>query len=129
MPKITAGVVFRCYRRGRMSGLRLAGLILSGGLLLATAACGPDVDPLTRQGLFQPDHTNRNNLVLQAANPADLVRGTGVTGADGQLAAAAVERLRADRVKRLPASDIAQVAAGNSGDNNSSGGAGGGGGQ
>ena len=51
------------------------------------------------------------------ANPADLVRGTGVSTGDGQLAAAAVDRLRTDKVKKLPASDVAQFGAGSSGEN------------
>ncbi len=89
-------------------------------LLLATASCGPDYDPLTREGLWQPGHTNHNNLTMQVANPGDLVRGSGTTGGDGQLAAAAVDRLRNDKLKKLPASDISQVSTSNSGDNNSS---------
>jgi hypothetical protein len=97
------------------------------GLLLGTAACGPEYDPLTREGLYVPAHTNRANLTLMVANPSDLVRGTGVTGGDGQLGAAAVDRLRNDKVKKLPASDISQITAGNSGDNNTSGSGGGGG--
>jgi type IV pilus biogenesis protein CpaD/CtpE len=91
-------------------------------LLLATASCGPQYDPLTREGLWTPTHINRANLTLQVANPGDLTRGTGTTGGDGQVAAAAVDRFRNDKVKRLPASDISQVTAGNSGDNNQSGG-------
>jgi type IV pilus biogenesis protein CpaD/CtpE len=68
---------------------------------------------------------------LQVANPGDLVRGSGTTGGDGQMAAAAIERMRNDKLKKLPAADLAQVSANNSGDNNStgSGGGGGGGGQ
>jgi type IV pilus biogenesis protein CpaD/CtpE len=89
-------------------------------LLLATASCGADYDPLTREGLWEPGHSNHNNLALQAANPGDLVRGSGTTGGDGQLAAAAVDRLRNDKVKKLPASDISQVTTSNSGDNNTS---------
>jgi hypothetical protein len=89
-------------------------------LLLAATACGPQYDPLTREGLWAPTHINRANLTLQVANPGDLTRGSGTTGGDGQLAAAAVDRLRNDKLKKLPASDISQVSAGNSGDNNTS---------
>ncbi len=89
-------------------------------LLLATASCGPQFDPLTREGMWSPTHINHANLTLQVANPGDLVRGTGTTGGDGQLAAAAVDRLRNDKVKKLPDSDIAQITAGNSGGNNTS---------
>ncbi len=96
-------------------------------LLLGTASlagCGQDFDPLTREGLWHPSHANRSNLALMVANPADLVRGTGITTADGQLAAVAIDRLRNDKVKKLPASDIASLGATSSGDNNG-GGAGG----
>jgi hypothetical protein len=89
-------------------------------LVLGTAACGADYDPLTREGLWEPGHSNHANLTMQVANPGDLVRGSGTTGGDGQIAAAAVDRLRNDKVKRLPASDISTVTSGNSGDNNSS---------
>jgi hypothetical protein len=89
-------------------------------LLLATTSCGPAFDPLTREGLWRPSHINRDNLALQVANPADLTRGTGTTGGDGQIAAAAIDRLRNDKLKKLPASDISSVTAGNSGDNNTS---------
>ncbi len=94
------------------------------GTLLALSACGPEFDPLSREGLYEPVHSNRANLALQVANPADLVRGTGRTTSDGQLAAAAVDRLRTDKIKKLPSSDISTISAGNSGDNNSSGGSG-----
>jgi type IV pilus biogenesis protein CpaD/CtpE len=89
-------------------------------LLLATASCGPQYDPLTREGLWHPSHINHANLTLQVANPGDLVRGTGTTGGDGQMAAAAVDRFRNDKVKKLPDSDIAQISAGSSGGNNTS---------
>lgn len=86
--------------------------------LLGLSACGPDFDPLTRQGMWNPNHANHDNLVLQVANPADLVRGTGAASADGQLAAAAVDRLRTEKVKKLPQTDIANI---NSGSNDSTG--------
>jgi type IV pilus biogenesis protein CpaD/CtpE len=96
--------------------------------VLGTAACNPQYDPfnpaydpLVREGLFQPGHTNHNNLALMVASPADLVRGSGQSGGDGQMAAAAIDRLRTDKVKRLPASDLAQVSAANSGENNQTG--------
>jgi hypothetical protein len=95
--------------------------------LFGVAACGPAYDPLLREGLWYPDHANRANLVATVANPADLVRGSSSSGTDGQLAAAAVERLRNDKLKPLPASDVADVTASSSGANNStSGGTGGG---
>jgi len=102
--------------------------------LAALQACSPQYDPfnpaydpLVRQGLFQPGHTNHQNLALQVANPGDLVRGSGTTTSDGQQAAAAVQRWRDDKLKKLPAADLAQVSASSSGNNDSSGGSGGGG--
>ena len=91
------------------------------GLLLALSACGPQYDPLTREGLWYPAHVNRENLTLQVANPSDLVRGKGTVSSDGQLASAAVDRLRNDKVKKLPAADISQLSVGSSGQNNSGG--------
>ena len=94
-------------------------LLLGGAATLA--GCGQDYDPLTREGLWHPNHANRADLALMVANPADLVRGTGTATGDGQLAAAAVDRLRTDKVKKLPAADISSVGATSSGENNSGG--------
>ena len=101
-------------------GRRLAA-IGALSLMAAIAGCGPEYDPLVREGLWNPSHVNRQNLTLQVANPGDLVRGSGTQGGDGQLAAAAVDRLRNDKVKKLPAADLAQVTATSSGSNDSSG--------
>ena len=90
---------------------QLTAAALLGGLL-SLSACGPEYDPLTREGLWAPIHANRANLVAQVANPADLVRGTGQSGGDGQLAAAAVDRLRTDKVKKLPNADIVNAVGG-----------------
>jgi hypothetical protein len=86
-------------------------LVLSG-TLLGLSACGPEFDPLYREGLYRPQHDNHMNLVTQVANPADLVRGTGTSVSDGQLAAAAVDRLRTDKVKKLPQTDVADIGSG-----------------
>ncbi len=124
--------IFITPGRGSFRWLRLAG---AGAVLLGTAACSPQYDPfnpaydpLVREGMFQPGHTNHNNLTLMVASPSDLVRGTGTTTSDGQQAAAAVERWRNDKVKKLPAADLAQVTASSSGTNDTAGGGGGGGG-
>jgi len=112
----------------RRPSLRHAAAAGAVAALLGTSACDPQNDPLYREGLFQTGHTNRNNLTLMVANPSDLVRGTGTTTSDGQQATAAVERWRNDKVKKLPAADLASVSAGNSGGNDAGGsGAGGGG--
>ncbi len=86
--------------------------------LVGLAGCGPAYDPLTREGLWTPNHANHANLTLMVANPADLVRGTGRGTSDGQLAAAAVDRLRQDKVKKLPKTDASKI---ESGDNEGSG--------
>ena len=86
------------------------------GCLGTLTACGPD--PLYREGSWNPSHVNGANLTLMVANPADLRKGSGTTLSDGQIATAAIERLRMDKVKKLPASDVATIATGNSGDNN-----------
>ncbi len=99
--------------------------------ILALGACSEDAverqDPLYTSGTFHPQHANRSNLVLMVANPSDLVRGQGGAPSDGQLAAAAIDRLRNEKLKKLPSNDIAQITTGNSGDNSGSGGGGSGG--
>jgi hypothetical protein len=75
----------------------------------ALSGCGPEYDPLTREGLWRPTHSNRADLVMQVANPSDLTFGKGATGSDGQLDSAAVERLRTGKVKKLQDSGIAQI--------------------
>ncbi len=86
--------------------LSLAALALSGALAGCTT-----LDPLTREGLWHPSGANEANLAAMVADPADLVRGKDYEGTDGQMAAAAVARLRVNRVKQLPDSNIAKIAA------------------
>jgi type IV pilus biogenesis protein CpaD/CtpE len=62
-----------------------------------------------REGLWHPIHTNRANTTLMAANPADLVRGHGVSGSDAQLDAAAIERLETNKVKKLPDAGLSDI--------------------
>jgi hypothetical protein len=76
----------------------------------ALAGCGPSYDPLTRAGVWTPEHSNRADLVLMAANPADLVRGTGDAGANGVMAAAAINRLETNKLKKLLDSGTSDVA-------------------
>jgi hypothetical protein len=91
--------------------------------LLALASCGPQYDPQTREGLWQPIHVNRANLTLMVANPADLVHGQPAAGSDAQIAAAAVERLRTDKLKPLASADASTISSGSN--NSTSGGSGG----
>jgi hypothetical protein len=70
-------------------------------LLLALAACA-ELDPYSRVGTWQPEGVNDRNLAAMVANPADLLRGHGASGADSPLAIAAANRLFAGRPKPLP---------------------------
>jgi hypothetical protein len=96
--------------------------LLLSALLVGLAGCGPAYEPLTRDGVWRAEHVNRANLTLMAASPADLVRGTGTQATDGQVQAAAVERYRNDKVKKLPDSGLTQLSVTGSGANNSGGG-------
>lgn len=77
-------------------------------LLAALAGCGA-IDPLTRPGVWHPIGANDANLRATVANPQDLVNGAASPLADGTLAAAAVARYHADRVKPLPDSGLAAI--------------------
>jgi hypothetical protein len=88
--------------------------------LVATAGCAM-VDPYARPGIWRPMGSNEMNFELQVARAADLVKGRGVDDdADGNTAAAAVDRLQRDKVKPLPSTGISSV--GQSGATGSSGG-------
>jgi hypothetical protein len=76
--------------------------------LLGLSACD-QIDPLEREGVWHPMHVNRADLTMQAAYPADLVRGSGVHSNDGQLAAAAVQRLHENKVKKLIDSGLSDI--------------------
>lgn len=82
-------------------------------LLLSTAGCSylfnAKTDPLTREGVWTPNHSNRSNLVAEVVAPADLTRGTGDASTDGQRAAVAVDRLRNNKVRLLPNAGLAQI--------------------
>jgi hypothetical protein len=77
--------------------------------LLATAAGCQALDPYRREGSWRPHGANEQNLAVMAVRPAERVRGTGAEGAAGFTAAAAIERLRTDRVKPLPDTGLARI--------------------
>ena len=88
---------------------RLPTLVLSlGPLLVAIAGCAA-VDPIHRAGTWQPIGANDANLRAMVVNPEDLHHGQADTRADGAVAARAVARYRAGKVKELPDSAIAQI--------------------
>ena len=76
-------------------------------LVLVLAGCAAE-DPLTRPGLWHAVGANDANLAAMVADPNDLVTGVVDRRMDGQVAAAAVARYRAGKVKNLPDSNIAQ---------------------
>ena len=78
------------------------------GFVLLLSACAAE-DPLTRPGLWHPVGANDANLAAMVADPDDLVTGVADRRVDGQVAAAAVARYRAGKVKELPDSSIAKV--------------------
>jgi type IV pilus biogenesis protein CpaD/CtpE len=49
------------------------------------------------------------NIELQVAHPSDLLAGRGTTDSDGETAAAAVERMRKDKVRALPDSSLVPI--------------------
>ena len=77
-------------------------------LVLVISGCAAE-DPLTRAGLWRPVGANDANLAAMVADPDDLVTGVADHRVDGQVAAAAVARYRAGKVKELPDSSIAKV--------------------
>jgi hypothetical protein len=84
-------------------------------LLLPLIAGCEATDPFTAEGRWRPSGVNEANLRGMVADPAHLERGVETWRADGHLAAAAIDRLRRDRVKPLPASGVARIQATGSG--------------
>jgi hypothetical protein len=82
--------------------------------ILAVGGCDA-TDPLLRAGLWHPNHSSRVNLTVTAAYPADLVRGSGSATTDGTVAAAAVDRLHTDKVKKLPEAGLSEIETKNQG--------------
>jgi type IV pilus biogenesis protein CpaD/CtpE len=79
------------------------------GLAALLQGCAA-TDPLLNQSDWQPTGANEMNIAAQVANPADLVHGREATGgSDGDLAAAAILRLRTGHVKKLPDSAITDL--------------------
>lgn len=89
-------------------------IVLPVLLALAVAACD-SVDPFEREGSWRPAAANEANLRAMLVEPDELFVGTSAHGADGQMGGSAVERLRADRVRPLPASRLVQIGAGGGG--------------
>ncbi len=97
--------------------LVLRPITLAVGVVLVLAGCNL-VDPYKKAGVWRPSMVNDTNLELQIARSSDLTMGRGTTGADGETAAAPVDRLRKDKVKALPLSGIAPIGASAGGGSN-----------
>src|SRR5262249_38782134 len=92
-------------------GARMPIRLLMCVAVLSLGACGLTdmIDPYQRQGMWRPDDANEDNLRAMVASPSDLVRGVSSNGSDGQQAAAALDRVRNDKMGVLPDSAIAKV--------------------
>jgi len=90
--------------------LRLGALAALAAMTAPLAGCNA-TDPLLREGLWHPIHVSRANLVMQAANPSDLVRGHAVPGTPAVLATAGIDRLEAGKPKKLIDSGLSDVQA------------------
>ena len=83
-----------------MSRVHRVSLTLLGLLALGLAACTA-TDPISRTGLWRPNGSNEQNLRLMVVDQRDLLKGRGETGSDGAEASAAIERLRAGKLKDI----------------------------
>jgi type IV pilus biogenesis protein CpaD/CtpE len=84
----------------------LRSLLCAGILLLAACAM---TDPYKREGSWRPNGANDTNLRAMLVSPSDLVSGVAAAGSDGQQAAAALDRYRQDKPRRLPDSGVAKI--------------------
>lgn len=83
-------------------------LFAAGGLVILQGCAA--TDPLLNANDWNPIGVNAENIAAQVADPTDLVHGRqSPDGSDGQLAAAAIVRLRTDQVKPLPDNDITDL--------------------
>jgi hypothetical protein len=64
-------------------------------------ACEHNIDGVARMNALPLGGTNDLNIAAMAANPADLIRGRGVTTVGGKTAEAAIQRLDSDHPKPL----------------------------
>lgn len=84
-------------------------MLLACSVLCLVAGCS---EPFRDQGRWDFEQSNQLNLAAQVSDWRDLAAGHGDPGADGQEAAAAVDRLRRGVPKQLPNLEISSVAPG-----------------
>ena len=82
---------------------------LLGFCLVALGGCQNVTDPYMREGVWRPNNSNGLNFELQVARPADLLARREAMDSDGESAAAAVDRLRKDKIRPLPASSLSPI--------------------
>ncbi len=82
-------------------------------LALLSGCAGPE--PFDRPNTWRATGINDSNLAAMAVRPGDLARGRGTAPTDGQAVAAAVDRLRAGRVKSFSDAGGGGVASGGAG--------------
>ena len=88
---------------------------LAAALLLTAMAGGcAQVDPYTRDGMWQPEGVNDQNLAAMVAQPTDLLHGHGESLPQPRLASVAVTRLLSGTPTPLPpiSADVAPGAGG-----------------
>lgn len=91
--------------------------LLIASLLAGVALCAC-TDPYLREGTWHASGVNQDNLRAMLDDPRDMAWGVSQPGSDGQLAAAAVTRLRAGMLKQLPIDSISKVGGGGGGTTN-----------
>jgi type IV pilus biogenesis protein CpaD/CtpE len=79
-------------------------------LLVSLAGC-ESIDPYRRTDVWYPTGSNAGNIAAQAVRPHDLIVGRGAHGADGQLAADAVDRVWTGKTGSLAAVSSAPAVA------------------
>ncbi len=111
----------------RRFGLRLKSVrpcskglqLLTLALLLVPAGCA--VDPYNTPGTWHAGTTNADNLAAQVVNKRDLVAGEPMYGSDGQLDAAAIDRLHTGKLKTISAATTSSVGSSGGGSGGSGG--------
>ncbi len=89
--------------------MRLSARLACRAFALAALVGCQRTDPYVRDGLWRPTNANDANLRAMIADPRDLQEGHGATSSSGDIAAAAVARLRQDATKPLADSSISSV--------------------
>lgn len=90
-------------------------------LALALSGCAGLLDPYERDGTWKETGINDENLRAMVTNPLDLQRGSGASDTEGNSAVGAIVRLRTNRVKELPDTQIGSVGPSGAGAGNSGG--------